>query len=84
LRRRKTHPADKSWQLFCRRLAGKNLARKSDEGPLNFARRVIESRPDLSIAVTEIADSYIAIRYYPNPGSDLLTLLKDQVAGFRP
>jgi transglutaminase-like putative cysteine protease len=83
-RRRKTHPADKSWQLFCHRLAGKDLARKSDEGPLNFSRRVIESRPDLSAVVTEIADTYIAIRYYPNPGSDRLRLLKDRVAGFRP
>ena len=83
-RRRKTHPADKSWQLFCHRLAGKDLPRKSDEGPLNFSRRVIELRPDLSAVVSEIADAYIAIRYYPNPGSDWLDLLKDRVASFRP
>ena len=83
-RRRKLHPADKSWRLFCQRLAGKGLARKSDEGPLNFARRVIESRPDLSAVIGEIADDYIAIRYYPNPGSERLRLLKARVAAFRP
>lgn len=83
-RRRKMHPADKSWRLFCRRLAGKGLARKSAEGPLNFARRVIDSRPDLAAAVGEIADAYIAIRYYPNPRNERLRLLKDRVAAFRP
>ncbi|MCZ6559562.1 MAG: transglutaminaseTgpA domain-containing protein, partial [Gammaproteobacteria bacterium] len=83
-RRRKTHPADKAWRLFCQRLAGKGLTRKKDEGPSDFARRVITSRPDLATAVREIADTYIAIRYYPNPAGDCLIILKDRVSAFRP
>ena len=58
-------PVARSWQRFCARLARRGLARGSHEGPLAFAERVAEQRPEWAAPVREIGKLYSALRYGP-------------------
>ena len=58
-------PVVRSWQRFCARLARRGLARGPHEGPLAFAERVAEQRPEWAGPVREIGRLYSALRYGP-------------------
>jgi len=82
LRRGRRDPVQASYQRFCARLARRGLARRPDEGPLHFARRVAVQRPDLAPAVHAITGRYVALRYAQRP--DDPAALARAVAAFRP
>ena len=56
-------PAKAAYLRFCDKLRRKGLPRAPAEGPVDYARRVEGSRPDLSPAVAAITRLYVALRY---------------------
>lgn len=74
------------WRRFCRKLARKGVARHPAEGPLDYARRVGVSRPELRDAVQHIADLYVTLRYAPpHPQRDSeLQRLRRAIGQFSP
>ena len=53
----------RDYRRFCHKLAKLGLARRPNEGPLNYAKRVIRKRPDLAEHVNTITALYINLRY---------------------
>ncbi len=68
LRRRTSADAiDRSWQRFCRQLAGAGLPRHSWEGPVDYAARLAREHPELADRVSAIATDYARLRYGSGP-----------------
>jgi len=61
--RPKPDPAVKLFNKFCRKLQRIGMQRQPTEGPLDFARRVIDTRSDLRGPVNRVTNTYIAVRY---------------------
>ncbi len=86
-RRRPAGPADEARQAYltyCLRLAGAGLPRAPFLGPVDYARRVIEARPDLEVPVRRITALYVDIRYARAKDREPLQALKTHVRLFRP
>ena len=67
----------RAWLKATRKLA-KVSPRNSEEGPLDYARRLGESRPDLAATVTSLAEQYARLRYGPAAASaDVAGLERD-------
>ena len=77
-------PAARSYARFCRRLAAVGLARRADEGPRDFARRIGRVRPDLAADIEEIVSAYVRNRYMPAPTDQDLQTLARRVKAFWP
>ena len=60
---RHTDPVARLYEKYCQRLASKGLARKSNEGPEDFAKRVCEKYPQFAEQVVIITQCYINLRY---------------------
>ena len=52
-----------AYAIFCRKLARIGFDRQPHEGPVDFARRVTDSRHDLATEVMAITQAYTVIRY---------------------
>jgi protein-glutamine gamma-glutamyltransferase len=65
LRRSRYLPELVLWQRVCTRLARAGLARRPDEGPLDYARRAAARWPELGPLLTCIGDTYARLRYGP-------------------
>lgn len=76
--------AARAYARYCRKLARRGLVRHAAEGPDDFARRVLDGRPDLSDAVKRITSLYVSARYRVSGGQDTLAELETEVSGFRP
>jgi len=84
-RRREPHdPAARAYARFCRKCAAIGVARLPAEGPLAFAERCRQVRPDLAAAVADITRHYIALRYASAPARDHLPALTRAVRDFAP
>ncbi|MGA9852664.1 MAG: DUF3488 and DUF4129 domain-containing transglutaminase family protein [Gammaproteobacteria bacterium] len=53
----------RDYRRFCNKLAKCGLARESHEGPMDYAKRIGRSRPDLADRVNTITSLYINLRY---------------------
>lgn len=87
LRRRKDRrmgPARRHYRTFCSRLAQVGIVRPPHQGPVDFARAVAARRPDLSDAVVQVTDHYVALRYGGGDPRHHLDRLKRSVKRFRP
>lgn len=74
-RPRQREPVVQLYQQFSDKLARAGMARGRDEGPLDFANRVIAQRPELEGAVRQITRIYNRLRYTRHgAGQDLQTL----------
>jgi len=71
------------YRRFCRKLARAELVRAPHEGPLDFARRCVNRRPDLSQQVRIITDNYLRARYGATVQSDTLRALKREIRRFQ-
>ena len=82
LRRTRTAPEVALWGRACRRLARAGLARRPDEGPLDYAERAAARWPGWSASLRAIGDCYAQLHY--GPGSEqrsaLLAKLRASVA----
>ncbi|MFK8016248.1 MAG: DUF3488 and DUF4129 domain-containing transglutaminase family protein [Gammaproteobacteria bacterium] len=81
---RRHDPIGKQWATVCARLARIGLAREPHEGPLAYAARVADRRPDLEEPLATIANAYVAERFGPRPSSAGLSRLQKAVGDFRP
>ncbi len=63
---RKAQPTDRAlllWRRATRRLANAGLPQRPDEGPRDYAARVMHLRPDLAPVVQQLLQAYLAARY---------------------
>ena len=61
--RRKLPPTDEAYLKFCHLLARQGLERRVGEAPGDYARRVIEERPELKASVDEVTALYVGLNY---------------------
>lgn len=83
-RPRQRDPVLRLYQQFCARLEKAGFVRKANEGPEDFAARVIHHRPDLAAAVDQINKLYVRLRYSPRAREAHLSQLRRLVATFHP
>lgn len=82
--RHREEPVLKGYNRFCKKLSRVGLIRDSNEGPLDFSRRIYALRPDLSPQTQQIIDLYIKLRYAEKDSSQAVNDFLDQVRRFRP
>ena len=82
LRSRVEDPARIVYFRFCDKLRRKGLARAAEEGPLDYALRLKQTRPDLAPAVSAITELYIRLRYGATRSSSELQQLRQYVKQF--
>src|SRR5438552_4942925 len=70
------------YEYFCRKTARLGVPRDPCEGPLDFARRAALSLPNESNRIRQIADTYILLRYAPQPVPEMLNRFAKQVNAF--
>lgn len=69
-------PAQQCYAQFCARLARRGLVRASNEGPVDFAQRVMQALPDYAGIVQEVTDLYVGLRYEGICQEEKLKLLR--------
>jgi len=75
-------PVKKIYGRFCRKLERQGLLRDPAEGPLVFAQRAAQQRPELAAAVDEITKLYVALRYGRESGVERMQAFKNRVRAF--
>ncbi|HWP94453.1 MAG TPA: DUF3488 and transglutaminase-like domain-containing protein [Gammaproteobacteria bacterium] len=83
-RPRPPDPVVRAYGTFCARLAKCGIVRAAWEGPLDFAARARQARPDLADAIDTITSLYVGIRYGRVRKPSDIEVLRQQVATFRP
>ena len=71
------------YQRFCRKLARAGLVRAPHEGPLDFAGRCVNRRPDLKQPLQTITDYYLRARYGAAAHADILRTLRREIRKFQ-
>lgn len=79
---RKDDPAQRAYLRFCAKLARKGLPRGPTEGPIDYAVRLAQLRPDLAQAAAAITRIYVALRYGGNADPHAVHILWQQVRQF--
>ncbi|GMQ96696.1 MAG: protein-glutamine gamma-glutamyltransferase TgpA [Gammaproteobacteria bacterium] len=69
----------KAYARFSHKLASIGLDRKANEGPLDYARRILKQRPDLDAPVSGIIRLYIRLRYESGSSDKDLHILKRSI-----
>jgi len=77
--RQKQDEISSAYQRFCRKLSTIGIQRLPHEGPVDFAQRIINHRPDLEPQILEINDLYIALKYRPRHTQQQIKHLQQQV-----
>lgn len=72
--RRPRDPAVREWQRLCRQLRRHGLILADWEGPLAFAARVAEERPELAALTAAAAGHYAVLRYGHGNADNLVGL----------
>lgn len=80
----KIDPVLREYQRFCRKLLKLGLERQAGEGPMDFARRVSEQRPELAESVQAITRAYTELRYRESGSEHSLEQLRRWVRAFKP
>jgi protein-glutamine gamma-glutamyltransferase len=70
------------YDYFCRKTARLGVPRDPCEGPLDFARRAAHSLPNESSRIQQIADTYILLRYAPQPAPGMIDTFAKDVNAF--
>jgi hypothetical protein len=71
------------YEDFCRKTARLGVPRDPCEGPLSFARRAAQSLPNEANRIRHIVDTYILLRYAPQPAPGILDRFAKEVNAFR-
>jgi hypothetical protein len=71
-----------AYDRFCGKLARHGLPRHPAEGPLVYARRAAQNRPQAASAIEEITRHYIALRYGPAATADAIRDFQHRVSRF--
>src|SRR6266496_3772245 len=70
------------YEYFCRKIARLGVPRDPCEGPLDFARRAAQSLPNESNRIRQLTDTYILLRYAPQPAPGILDRFAREVSAF--
>jgi len=70
------------YEYFCRKIARLGVPRDPSEGPLDFAQRASRSLPNESNRILQIVDTYILLRYAPQPAPGMLERFVKEVNAF--
>jgi hypothetical protein len=70
------------YEYFCRKIARLGVPRDPSEGPLDFAQRASRSLPNESNRILQIVDTYILLRYAPQPAPGMLGRFAKEVKAF--
>lgn len=70
------------YERFCRKTARLGVPRDPCEGPLDFARRATQSLPNEYSRIRQISDTYILLRYAPQPTPEILRRFAKEVNAF--
>jgi hypothetical protein len=70
------------YEYFCRKTARLGVPRGPCEGPLDFAQRAVQSLPNESNRIRQIANTYILLRYAPQPAPGMLDRFAKEVNAF--
>ena len=78
-------PLVRLYQLFCLKLARKNLARILWEGPLDFKNRACKALPAKAEEISAISNLFIRLRYGEGPATPTeLKQFKEKIKKFKP
>jgi protein-glutamine gamma-glutamyltransferase len=72
----------KLYESFCRKAARLGVRRDPWEGPSDFSRRAAQLLPNDSERIRKILNTYIALRYAPEPGDVALDRFAKEVRAF--
>ena len=78
----RSDPVLRQWQRFQRKMAKKGIARRSWEGPLDYAKRAISAKPALANEITDIEALYETLRYQSHQPADSLRKFKHLISTF--
>ncbi|TCV90671.1 transglutaminase TgpA family protein [Sulfurirhabdus autotrophica] len=81
----RAHPKDnikQQYDKFCAKLAKIGIARHGHEGPIDFAKRAVKLRPELTEKIQDITNLYVTLRYGNNGQATELEHLKQLVKKF--
>jgi hypothetical protein len=70
------------YERFCQRTARLGVRRDPWEGPSDFSRRAALLLPNESERIREISNTYIALRYAPEPAGVAIDRLAKEVRAF--
>ncbi|MBO0696444.1 MAG: DUF3488 domain-containing transglutaminase family protein, partial [Verrucomicrobia bacterium] len=70
------------YERFCQKLARLGVRRDPWEGPSDFSRRARLLLPNESERIRKILDTYVALRYAPEPGSLAFDKFANEVRAF--
>jgi protein-glutamine gamma-glutamyltransferase len=82
---RSRSPADRVkalYERFCRKAARRGVRRDPWEGPSDFSNRAALLLPDESERIQQISNTYIALRYAPEPAAIILDRFAKEVSAF--
>jgi protein-glutamine gamma-glutamyltransferase len=82
LRSRVRDPVKIAYLKFCDKLRRRGLPRAAAEGPVDYALRIRELRPELTLAVDGITTLYVALRYGAGKSATALLDLQRRVRQF--
>jgi transglutaminase-like putative cysteine protease len=82
LKSRARDPVKTAYQKFCDKLRRKGMPRDPAEGPVDYAHRLGQQRPDLAPAVGAITGLYVALRYGAETSAAALMDLQQRVRQF--
>lgn len=77
-------PTVSAYQTFCAKLGRRGLLRRASEGPLDFAQRVKQQRPELASEIEHIVTLYSTLRYGCHYSAAAISRLRHAVRAFRP
>jgi hypothetical protein len=70
------------YERFCRKAARLGVRRDPWEGPSDFSMRAAQLLPDESERIRQISNTYIALRYAPEPGATAFDSFAKEVRAF--
>jgi hypothetical protein len=80
--RRRVDRIQALYDRYCQKLAHVGVRRDPWEGPVDFAKRTIQSLPNASKYVRQITETYIALRYAPGPVATSVDKLAKEINAF--
>jgi len=84
LQRRMGDDLSRSWRALERKMRRAGAPRAAYEGPIAYAERVSRSRPDLSAALSVLAQRYARLRYGPSASPAEIEQFRRAVRRLRP
>jgi transglutaminase-like putative cysteine protease len=77
-------PVQKAYHIFCGKLAKRGLTRGPAEGPLDYALRLEQAKPQQALPIRGISELYIGLRYGTLSGKPAVQRLLQLVSEFEP